>query len=223
MVKFLSLALLTLVIALFASAMLWPQQAQKQPARLAERPEGPRTSSDVFLKLAGSVGQTVPAKRLIEFARTRNDKADQRFWAIVDLDQPSTKKRFYVFDTVENRVLTFYVSHGRGSEGTADDGLAEVFSNEDGSLSTSLGIYQTLDEYVGSHGRSLRLEGLEPTNSNAFNRAIVLHRADYVSDTFIKQTGRIGRSEGCFAVETTVADTLIDKLKNGTYILAWKK
>ena len=69
----------------------------------------------------------------------------------------------------------------------------------------------------------MRLEGLETTNSNALSRAIVLHRADYVSDAFIKQTGRIGRSEGCFAVEPTVADTLIDKLKNGTYIIAWKK
>ena len=67
------------------------------------------------------------------------------------------------------------------------------------------------------------MQGLEPTNSNALSRAIVLHRADYVSDNFIKQTGRIGRSEGCFAVENSVADNLIDKLKNNAYIIAWKK
>jgi len=69
----------------------------------------------------------------------------------------------------------------------------------------------------------LRLQGLEPTNSNAYERAVVLHRADYVSEDFIRQTGRIGRSDGCFAVEQSAADALIDKLKNGAYIIAWKR
>ena len=221
MVKTLSLAPLVLVITLFASPMLWPQQAQKQPVERSAALVLPHTRSDIFLALAGPVGQTEPAKRLIEFARGR--RADERYWAIADFNQPSTNKRFYLFDTKEEKVEAFYVSHGRGSEGADDDGIAEVFLNQDGSNSSSLGIYRSLDEYTGAHGRSMRLEGLETTNSNALSRAIVLHRADYVSDAFIKQTGRIGRSEGCFAVEPTVADTLIDKLKNGTYIIAWKK
>jgi len=65
--------------------------------------------------------------------------------------------------------------------------------------------------------------GEEETNSNAYERAIVLHRADYVSEDFIRQTGRIGRPNGCLAVEPSVGDQLIDKLKNGAYIIAWKK
>ena len=100
--------------------------------------------------------------------------------------------------------------------------MAERFSNQNKSNSSSLGIYRTLNEYNGQHGRSLRLEGLEPTNSNALARAVVMHTADYVSESFIRQTGRLGRSEGCFAVEKAVGDTIINELKNGAYIIASK-
>lgn len=218
-----SFALLGLAITIFAGAVFSPQQAQRRLTEKVSEPPRSTNKKDVFLKLADSVGQTDPAKRLTAYANNKGPNTHQRYWAIVDFNQPSTNKRFYVFDTKEGKVESFYVSHGRGSEGANDDGMAEVYSNEDGSNSSSLGIYQALDEYTGAHGRSMRLQGLEPTNSNALSRAIVLHRADYVSDNFIKQTGRIGRSEGCFAVEPTVADALIDKLRNGTYIIAWKK
>jgi hypothetical protein len=100
--------------------------------------------------------------------------------------------------------------------------MADFFSNTPSSNSSSLGIYKALDEYVGNHGRSMRLEGLEPTNSNAFSRAVVLHKANYATENFIRETGRLGRSEGCFAVDPAVSDTLINELKNGAYIIAWK-
>jgi len=155
--------------------------------------------------------------------KLRSDASNQqRYWAIVDFNQRSTSKRFYVFDTVEKKVESYYVAHGRGSEGAEDDGIADVFSNQDGSNSSSLGIYRALDEYNGQHGRSLRMEGLEATNSNVLARGVVLHTADYVSENFIRQTGRLGRSEGCFAVEKSVGDILINELKNGAYIIAWK-
>ena len=197
------------------------QPVQSKPTTVAA--PAAASSTDIFLKLAESVGQSIPAKRLIEYKLKNDPTGKPRYWGIVDFNQNSTRKRFYIFDTQENRVETYYVAHGKGSEGEADDGMAEVFSNEEGSSSSSLGIYRTLDEYVGGHGRSLRLQGLEPTNSNAYERAVVLHRADYVSEDFIRQTGRIGRSDGCFAVEQSAADALIDKLKNGAYIIAWKR
>jgi len=198
-------------------------EAQVKPSVKVEAVKTePRSTTAVLLTLAKAVGQTVPAHRLVEYAKLHPSEA-KRYWAIVDFGQPSTKKRFYVFDTVANSVETYYVAHGVGSEGAADDGMAETFSNEHGSNSSSLGIYRGLDEYAGKHGRSLRLEGLEPTNSNALERLVVLHTADYVSEDFIRQTGRIGRSDGCFAVEQSVGGDLIDKLKNGAYIIAWKK
>ena len=183
----------------------------------------PTRGTDVLLSLAESVGQSTPAKRLVEYSLKTDPSGSGRYWAVVDFNQPSTTKRLYVFDTVAKRVDTYYVAHGRGSEGAADDGVADVFSNEASSNSSSLGIYRAQEEYVGGHGRSLRIQGLEPTNSNAFSRAVVLHRADYATETFIHSTGRLGRSQGCFAVDPVVADGLIDKLKNGGYIIAWKK
>jgi len=175
-----------------------------------------------FLELASAVGETEPAKRLIEYKLKNDPSSRERYWAIVDFNQPSTSKRLYVFDAVEKKVERYYVAHGRGSEGTAGNNIPAIFSNQSGSNSSSLGIYRALDEYNGHHGRSLRLEGLEPTNSNALSRAVVMHTADYVSDAFIRETGRIGRSEGCFAVERSVGDTLIDELKDGAYIIASK-
>ncbi|MEO7539066.1 MAG: murein L,D-transpeptidase catalytic domain-containing protein [Pyrinomonadaceae bacterium] len=210
------------LVVLFLLGM--PARTQEQRAvRPAKMQTKAVSAGDVFLELAKSVGQTVPAKRLVEYQRVNGLPANGRYWSIVDFNQVSTAKRFYVFDTQLKRVDAYYVAHGKGSEGANDDGIAEVFSNEEGSNSSSLGIYRCLDEYNGNHGRSMRVEGLELTNSNALKRAVVLHTADYVSQNFIRQTGRLGRSDGCFAVESSVRDSLIDKLKNGAYIIAWRK
>ena len=198
---------------LIASAVVGSDTAKAAPTASAPA---------AFLELASAVGETAPAKRLIEYKLKNDPSSRERYWAIVDFNQPSTSKRLYVFDAVEKKVERYYVAHGRGSEGTAGNNIPAIFSNQSGSNSSSLGIYRALDEYNGHHGRSLRLEGLEPTNSNALSRAVVMHTADYVSDAFIRETGRIGRSEGCFAVERSVGDTLIDELKDGAYIIASK-
>jgi len=180
----------------------------------------PKSADQIFLDLAASVGQTAPAKRLIDYKLKTDPASQERYWAIVDFSQPSTSKRLYVFDTVAKKVDSYLVAHGRGSEGA--NNIPAIFSNQNGSNSSSLGVYRTLGEYNGHHGRSLRLEGLEPSNSNVLARGVVMHTADYVSESFIRQTGRIGRSEGCFAVERSVGDTLINELKNGAYIIAAK-
>jgi hypothetical protein len=189
------------------------------PSAAAE-PIAPATSNDIFLQLAETVGQAAAAQRLLDYKLKNDPSGEERYWGIVDFSQPSTAKRLYIFDTLEKKVSTYYVAHGKGSEGTGN--IPAVFSNQSGSNSSSLGIYRTLGEYVGQHGRSLRLEGLETTNSNALARAVVMHTADYVSESFIRQTGRLGRSQGCFAVERAVGDTLINQLKNGAYIIAAK-
>ena len=219
---------LVLVLAILFYAR-FPFQAQaQQPVKTASvssfvaPPSQPRSASDIFLELATTVGQAAPAKRLIDYKLRSDPSSQPRYWAVVDFNQPSTSKRLYVFDTVAKKVESYYVAHGRGSEGAKDDGMPEVFSNQNGSNSSSLGIYRTLNEYNGQHGRSLRLEGLEPTNSNVLGRGVVMHTADYVSESFIRQTGRLGRSEGCFAVEKAVGETVMNELKNGAYIIASK-
>ncbi|MCG7600908.1 murein L,D-transpeptidase catalytic domain family protein [Halomonas sp. McH1-25] len=139
--------------------------------------------------------------------------------AIIDYSLPSTQPRLWVFDLV-NRTLTFkeLVAHGRGS-GNAQ---AMAFSNVPDSWQSSLGLFRTLNSYQGSNGYSLRLEGLEPgVNDKAFERAIVIHGADYADEEFIAKTGRLGRSHGCPAVREDIASPLIDSIKDGQYLFVY--
>ena len=139
---------------------------------------------------------------------------------IIDFSQPSTKKRLYVLD-MKNHSLLFnsLVAHGRNS------GKKEAFSfsNNPSSYKSSPGFYVTGDTYNGSNGFSLRLNGIESgINDKALARGIVIHGADYVSESFIAGRGYIGRSQGCPAVPLKVAKDLINTMKGGAclYIYA---
>jgi hypothetical protein len=172
------------------------------------------TRSDIFLELAKNEEQEIPAKRLLEFRRQNGFDGNPRYWAIVDFNKSSRKKRFYLFDTDTRKTEPYYVAHGEGSEGKTADGMAEVFSNVDGSHCSSLGIYLCGAEYDGKHGKSMRLKGLEASNSAAFDREIVLHGATYVSDAVIQAQGYAGDSWGCFAVDMAVKSKLVDELNS---------
>lgn len=139
--------------------------------------------------------------------------------SIVDFSLPSTEKRLYVVDLKNYRVLyKTYVAHGRNS-GTL---MANSFSNSPSSYKSSLGFYKTLGTYNGKHGYSLRLEGLEKgINDNAYERAIVMHGADYVSPSYIPKLGFIGRSQGCPAVSTREATPIINTIKNGSCLFIY--
>lgn len=140
-------------------------------------------------------------------------KLDNPIMAICDFTQSSRNKRLYVIDLIKKKLLyNTYVAHGRNS----GNEFAEHFSNANSSYQSSLGFYKTLGTYQGKHGLSLRLEGLEKgINDRALERAIVMHGADYVSENFIKNTGRLGRSLGCPAVSVADSKKLINLLYNG--------
>lgn len=148
-------------------------------------------------------------EELKEKGKLRNDSVI----TIVDFDQPSYKKRMYIID-IKNYKLLFntWSAHGRNS-GAAQ---AKAFSNVPESYQSSLGLYITDMTYSGKHGYSLRLVGLEKINSNALNRAIVLHGAKYVSQQTINAMGYIGRSHGCPAVPVELSKPIIDIIKDGT-------
>lgn len=138
---------------------------------------------------------------------------------VIDYSLPSSEPRLWVFD-LESRRLLFreLVAHGKNSGGD----LARVFSNSPGSLATSLGLFVTADTYFGSNGYSLRLQGLEEgVNDMAWDRAIVMHGAPYVSRAAIRALGRLGRSWGCPAVRKEVAKKMIDTLRGGSPIFAY--
>ncbi|MEC8422470.1 MAG: murein L,D-transpeptidase catalytic domain family protein, partial [Myxococcota bacterium] len=82
--------------------------------------------------------------------------------------------------------------------------------------------YVGAETYVGRHGMSLRLDGLEPGfNGHARARDIVVHGAGYVSRAHIEQHGRLGRSWGCPAVRPAVSGAVIQELAGGGLLLAW--
>lgn len=96
------------------------------------------------------------------------------------------------------------------------------FSNEKESNKSSVGFYITSATYSGTHGYSMRLNGQEiGFNSNALERDIVVHSADYVSESVVKSQGYIGRSLGCPALSPAVYKAVINQIKNGTCLFIY--
>ncbi|MEO8795875.1 MAG: murein L,D-transpeptidase catalytic domain family protein, partial [Daejeonella sp.] len=133
---------------------------------------------------------------------------------IVDFNKPSTKKRLWIVDLDNNKLLfNTLVAHGQGS----GDDLAQNFSNLENSHQSSLGFYVTSDIYSGKHGLSMKLDGMDAGfNTNAKDRSVVVHGAAYVSQDFIKTHGRLGRSYGCPALPVEMTKTIIDHIKGKT-------
>jgi hypothetical protein len=144
----------------------------------------------------------------------------QQHLTVVDFDLPSTEKRLWVLDLASDKILFHtLVAHGHNS---GENGASQ-FSNTNESNMSSLGFYVTGQEYEGKHGHSLRLQGVdEGFNTNAFARAIVMHGADYVSEQFIKQNGRLGRSLGCPALPLDQYSQIIDAVQGGSCLFLSK-
>lgn len=138
---------------------------------------------------------------------------------VIDYSLPSTKRRLWVLDLASGEVLfNELVAHGKNSGANR----ATSFSNESGSLQSSIGVFRTARTYEGKHGYSLRLKGLESGfNDHARKRAIVMHGASYVSEAFIAANGRLGRSWGCPALSEEVAAAVIDAIEGGTLLVGY--
>ena len=138
---------------------------------------------------------------------------------VIDYSKPSNQHRFWVFDLSKEKLLyDELVSHGRNS----GNATAMAFSNRPNSLQSSIGVYATGNPYIGEHGYSLRLNGLEPGfNDNAYSRAIVIHGAWYVSQKFAQEHGRVGRSWGCPALDQRISKPIIDIISHDTLLVAY--
>ena len=140
---------------------------------------------------------------------------------VVDFSLPSRAPRFFLIDLASGRSSSLLVAHGRGSD-PSHCGWLERFSNVPGSAASSDGAYLTAQEYEGQHGRSRRLHGLDPSNSNAEARAIVIHGAWYAEARMIDDFGKLGRSEGCFAFGAADLAQVMERLGPGRLIVAGK-
>lgn len=141
--------------------------------------------------------------------------------AIADFATPSHRPRFHIVSLGSGEVQSYLVAHGIGSD-PEHTGLLHSFSNAVNSEATSEGAFLTSDYYVGKHGDSQRLLGLDPTNNNAFDRAIVVHSAWYSNADMIAKHGKLGRSQGCFAVGERELAKVFERLGPGRMIYSAK-
>lgn len=175
-----------------------------------------------LLALSGPLSLNGPMVRMLDFRDTKHPASHPRFWAVIDFRKRSDEKRFHIFDMEAKTVDSYLCAHGKRSD-PENTGFAVSFSNEDGSNKSSLGIYRCAETYHGVHGYSMRLDGLESTNDQARHRAIVIHAADYVTESFASENHRVGRSLGCPAVDAKHSQSIIDRLKQGSFLTAWKE
>lgn len=148
------------------------------------------------------------------FQRTRLISDARKVITIIDFSKKSTEKRLWIVDLANNKLLyNTFVAHGNGS----GENIATSFSNKANSHQSSLGFYITSETYSGKHGLSLKLEGMDKGfNTNARDRAVVIHGADYVSQSFINRYGRLGRSQGCPALPVELTKPIIETIKGQT-------
>jgi hypothetical protein len=178
--------------------------------------------------LAQAVSPLVPqidprlrAKALLALAANRNRIPLHDVIGIADFNRASREPRFFIMDLRSGMITSHLCAHGRGSD-PAHSGWLAYFSNEPGSEATSSGAYLTGDAYFGKYGHSMRLTGLDYTNSNADARAIVVHSAPYAEPSMVETFGKLGRSEGCFALPGISHAEAMTRLGSGRLLYADK-
>jgi len=166
--------------------------------------------------VAQGVPSKVAKKAFEKFDEFQEDVRNTAYISIVDFTQHSKYKRFYMINRASGKVDQWSVAHGTGSD-PDNDGMATSFSNVPNSKKSSLGAYLIQEKYIGKYGESLRLDGLESTNDNARDRAIVMHPSNYVNDNGKTQ----GRSWGCPAVPYEWIKTVISRARDGSFMYAY--
>ncbi|OYQ33146.1 hypothetical protein CHU92_13475 [Flavobacterium cyanobacteriorum] len=187
-----------------ATAMASPTTAG---AKLAEM-YGSINSNELPLPSFESFSKAVQGFEMLK----SQGKITKNLLTIIDFSKSSNTRRLWIIN-MDTKTLLYntLVAHGRNS----GEEYASRFSNLSSSNQSSLGFYATGEIYTGKHGESLKLDGLEPgINSNARSRAVVIHAADYVSESFIKQHQRLGRSQGCPALPNHLNKEIISLIKD---------
>ena len=158
-------------------------------------------------------------RKVLTIAARERDRMGAKLWrtdivGVADFARPSTLPRLHFANLENGTVRSFLVAHGRGSDPT-HSGFLQQFSNIPGSEATSRGSYITAEWYKGKYGTSIRLLGVDQDNSAALERAIVMHPAAYATEAHILQFGKLGRSEGCFAMDPAQFNEALWHLSGG--------
>ncbi|EJL29317.1 murein L,D-transpeptidase catalytic domain family protein [Novosphingobium sp. AP12] len=210
-------------LAALARPATKPFLGSSHPARPTAVPAAPRTDPGMpqtALDAARfSVDPALLGRALAALEQHSGTVKARDRMAIVDFTAPSSDPRLHFLDVVNGKASRLLVAHGSGSD-PGHTGFLERFSNAFGSNASSEGAFLTGDYYTGKHGRSQRLMGLDPTNNNALDRAIVIHSAWYANDDMIAAHGKLGRSQGCFAVGENKLSDVFSFLGEGRMVFA---
>lgn len=163
-------------------------------------------------------------RRVLEVAKREVERAGKVLWrrdiaGVVDFGLPSSLPRLHFANLEDGTVRSFLVAHGKGSD-PEHTGFLQYFSNQPGSNATSRGAYVTWEWYTGQYGVSIRLGGLDPDNSNTLSRAIVMHSAWYADAAMLAKWGKLGRSNGCFAMGPEDFNEALWHLSGGRMLFA---
>ena len=163
-------------------------------------------------------------RKILSVAKDQMERNRARLWrtdlvGVADFALPSSLPRFHFADLEKGTVRSFLVAHGRGSD-PEHDGFLKVFSNEEGSNATSRGAFVTNEWYKGKYGTSIRLVGVDAENSHALERAIVMHPAWYANPAMLDKWGKLGRSDGCFAMGEADFNEALWHLSGGRLLYA---
>lgn len=159
------------------------------------------------------------AMRAYNCARKMGYNDPRRILTIIDYTLPSTEKRLWVIDLQTRKVIfNTLVAQGKYT----GDLYARYFSDQPQSKESSIGLFVTEQPYVGHDGYALRINGLDKGfNDKAEERDIVVHGAWYVSESFARRMGRIGKSWGCLAVPKDMITPMINQIKDGTLVFSY--
>lgn len=180
---------------------------------------GSPTAQRGLAAAAPAVNPWLVDRALLALARHNGAVWSRDVIAIADFGLPSAVPRFHLVDILAGTTTSLRVAHGKGSD-PDHSGTLQRFSNSDGSMATSEGAYLTGDTYVGVHGLSRRLVGLDATDDRAEARAIVIHAAWYADPALVASQGKLGRSDGCFAFGEQDIAFVLSRLGPGRLIYA---
>lgn len=190
----------------------------------SEHNSGLNSKVDSIYIVLNRAGANLPPETVLKnafhgFFLISDESRQSNIFSIIDYSKPSSEKRLWIFDLSNGKLLHYtYVAHGKNS----GELYAQQFSNVPDSKQSSLGFFRTGSTYNGKHGLSLKLHGLEPgVNDMAEQRAIVIHGAEYVSETYARSFGRLGRSHGCPAISTNEHKQIIENISGGTYLFIY--
>ncbi len=182
-------------------------------------PSSARSEQRGLAAAAPEVSPWLVDRALIALAKHNAAVWSRDVIAIADFGLPSSAPRFHLIDILQGTTTSLLVAHGKGSD-PGHTGLLQGFSNVEGSMATSEGAYLTGETYVGVHGLSRRLIGLDPTDDQADARAIVIHGAWYADPALVASQGKLGRSDGCFAFGEQDIALVLARLRPGRLIYA---